>query len=196
MKRANRAERIWSFVRKNRRAVTLWGLLFIGIAIGVAVGCHNRFLPPDIPPVGSGFFGIVQSWASAVLLAVVLLGVHFVCGLSACGAPIILFTDAFWGMGIGMTMALYYAAGWSQMAYAALLWLPVRLLMSLFILMGCTEALRLSLRLGQQLVSSRAVGMTGEFKMYCLRFAVLMGSVLLVGVLDVILRCLSAGLFK
>ena len=55
--------------------------------------------------------GGMSGLLSSCLSPLILLGLLFLVGLSACGAPVILLVPLFYGLGLGMTEAYYYSTG-------------------------------------------------------------------------------------
>lgn len=201
MKRTNSFRR---FFIGNRRLLLFLALLLGGCLVGVLL--HNSFrqtLPESltallrVQTVSDGLRGGVACMASSCFQTFCLLAILFLSGLSACGAPITFAVPLFWGVGLGMTEAYYYACGGAGVLLVAVLVLPHSLLKAAALLMGCAESLRMSLLLSGQLLpkSAHCGGLWQDFRLYALRFAVLLIPLAVSGVLDVLMRVFVLPLF-
>lgn len=196
--------RLGEFAAQNRRLL-LFLLLFLGGTLSgslLFVSAHTVLagsLSPllSLHPIEGGFTGCMQLLSSSCFLPGVLLLVLFISGLSACGVPVAIVVPFFFGMGLGLTEAYYYAIGSGGVAFVALLILPHSLLAALALLMGCAESMRLSLLFSGQLLpgSAHCGGLWQDFKLYLARFVVCIGLVFLSGVVDVGLKLLFLSRF-
>ncbi len=192
------------FAGQNRRLL-LFLLLFLGGALAgslLFVSARELLAGSLAPlltlrPIEGGFAGCMQLLSSSCFLPGVLLLLLFVSGLSACGVPVAVAVPFFFGMGLGLTEAYYYAVGSGGVAFVALLLLPHSLLAALALLMGCAESMRLSLLFSGQLLpgSARCGGLWQDFKLYLARFVICVGLVFLSGVVDVGLKLLFLSRF-
>ena len=173
-----------AFLAENRRLLVFLVLFLCGVAGGclVFLAAHDMLtgdlaLILRVRPVEKGLAGA----AAALLL--------FLCGLSACGAPVTALVPLFFGLGVGLTEAYYYGIGGAGILFTALFVIPHNLLAAAALLMGCSESLRMTLLLsGQLLPSVHCGGLWQDFKLYCVRFAMFLGVMLASGVVDVTMR--------
>ncbi len=198
--RRNRTNRVGRFVTDNRRVLAFLLLPVLGCVLGMAVQRAGGSAAPwaawlSIQPPAGGFVGALSAWVSSCFHLLLLLSVVFVAGLSACGAPLGLVVPLFWGMGLGMTLANCYSAGFAGVAVAAVVLLPHSAMEGVALLMGASECLRMSLRFTVQLLprSAHCGGLWQDFRLYIVRFLLLLLLLLGAGALDVGMRLLCAG---
>ena len=188
------------FLTDNRRLFPFAGLFLGGVVIGVAVylSAHPDGTVADrllaLTPIGDGPQGWLAALWSSYFSTLLLLAALYLLGLWACGAPFVLLVPVFYGLGLGMTEAYYYAQGAGGVATAALQVMPAGLLTAAVLAMAGAESLRLSARLSRQLLP----GEEGErlwpmFRLYSLRYLLFVLAALLVSGVDVLLRSLSTG---
>ncbi|MBR2338677.1 MAG: stage II sporulation protein M [Clostridia bacterium] len=201
MKRTNLRIR---FFTDNRRLLLLLVFLFVG-CIGGVVLYHslkgelleraNTLLP--LRGITGGIRGGFSQLCSSCFQTLCLLAVLFIAGLSACGAPIAFTIPLFWGAGLGMTQAYYYASGGAGVLLTALLVLPHSLPEAAALLMGCAESLRMSMQITGQLLprGAHCGGLWQDFRLYSVRFLLLLPLLLAAGALDVGLRALFLRFF-
>ncbi len=194
MKRTNS---MWRFAAGNRRLLLMMALVLIGCVSGVAVyaswheqlpaGLHQLLVvtsvKADVSDVMAQFFAsCFQPMCLWLLL--------FFSGLSACGAPASFLVPVFWGLGMGLLQAHYYAQGMVGMLLAFLLIVPHSLLKAIALSIGSVQALQLSLQLAGQLLprGAHCGGLWQTFRLYCVRFLLLLPLLLAAAALDVGLR--------
>lgn len=187
-----RRREITRFFTDNRRLFPFVGLLLAGVVAGVAV--YPAVNPPDqlltLSPVGDGPAGWGQALWNGSFSTLSMLVALYLLGLWGCGAPFILAVPAFYGLGIGLTEAHYYARGPQGMLSVIALVLPVGLLTGALLTAAGVQSLRLSLRLSRQLLPGGEGGLWSAFRLYSLRFLLFLAAALAIGVLDVVLRAL------
>ncbi len=200
MKRTNLIRR---FFTQHRRLLLLLLLPLAGCVIGIL--CYSSLsavLPAEwvallpIKPIDGGIAGAFAGWFSSCFQPLCLLLLLFLSGLSACGAPLIIAVPIFWGIGLGMSEAYYTQSGIGGWLTLAAVLLPHAVMEAVALLMGCSEALRMTFLVTVQMLprSARCGGLWQDVRLYAVRFLLL--AVLLIGaaVLDVILRLLLGGI--
>lgn len=201
MKRTNS---VWRFAAGNRRLLLMLMLVLLGCMAGVALYASLREeLPPAVmqlltlQPITGGIGAAFSQLLSSCFQPVCLLIVLFLSGLSACGAPMVFIVPLFWGIGLGLTQAHYYAQGAVGILLSAVLILPPCILKSAALLIGCSQSLQLSLQLSGQLLprGAHCGGLWQDFRLYCFRVLLLLPLVLAGGALDVGLRVLLLRFF-
>ena len=194
MKRTTTRHRreIARFLADNRRLFPFVGLLLVGVVAGVTV--YPAVNPPEswlaLTPVGEGFAGWGQALWSSAFSTITMLTALYLLGLWGCGAPFILAVPLFYGLGLGLTEAHYYARGPQGVLTVALLLLPVSLLTGTLLTAAGVQSLRLSLRLSRQLLPGGEGNLWNSFRLYSLRFLLFLAGAVVVGLTDVLLRAL------
>ncbi|MBQ7038054.1 MAG: stage II sporulation protein M [Clostridia bacterium] len=200
MKRTNS---IGSFIKQNRRLLLLLLLPLIGCIGGMVLYSPlSASLPAEwlallpLTPVKGNFTSVLSQWLSSCFQPVCLLALLFFSGVSACGAPLVVLVPIFWGIGLGLSEAYYVQSGMSGWLVLAVVLLPSAIMELVALLMASSEALRLTLLMAVQFFprSARCGGLWQDFRLYCVRFLVLLALILGAGALDVILRLLLGGL--
>ena len=202
MKRTNS---IGSFVKQHRRLLLFLLLPLIGCVGGLVLYTPlSTALPTEwwsllpLTSVRGDVAGVFSQWFSSCFQSLCLLVLLFFSGISACGAPIIVLVPIFWGIGLGFSEAYYVQSGMSGWLILAVVLLPPAIMELVALLMACSESLRLTLLMAVQLLprSARCGGLWQDFRLYCLRFLMLLAFILGAGALDVILRLLLGGLLS
>lgn len=195
-KRTNRAGR---FLAENRRLLLFLLLPMGGSVCGMLL--YSLIRPAEwltlltieriTPSVSAVFSGLFESCFQPILL----LSLLFIAGLSACGAPLAVIIPVFWGLGLGLTQASYYASGWQGVLIVAAVMLPHSVMELVALLMAASESLRMSLQFTVLLLprSAHCGGLWQEFRLYGIRFLLLLLLLFGAGALDVILRLVFAG---
>lgn len=200
-----RTSTLAEFIAGNRRLLVFLSLFLLGVLGGAMVfavshGSLTRELSLmlDVPAVTEGFKGGISILYSSCFSTMVLLLILFLSGMSTCGAPLTALVPLFFGLGVGLTEAYYYGSGWEGLLFTAVLVVPHSLLAAAALIMGCSESLRLSLLLSEQLLPSAAHcgGLWQDFRLYCIRFLLFFALAFGAGVLDVCLRLLCASWFS
>lgn len=185
------------FLYVNRRLLIFMALLMVGVCAGIWVfaASYSQMAGElgvmlKLHPLSGGFAGGIAQLFSSCMSLLVMLAVLFLAGLSACGAPVSIVVPVFYGLGLGLTEAYYYAsAGTAGIGLVALLVLPHSLLAATALMLGCSESLRMSLLLTRQLLPGGALGgLWHDFQLYCLRFLLFVVIAFASGVVDVCLR--------
>lgn len=195
------------FCKDNRRLFPFVGLFLTGVALGVAVyvtAADRASAAWDsllrVSAVTGGFSAGMQALWSTLFSTVVLLTALYLLGLWACGAPFVLLVPLFYGLGLGLTEAHYYAMGMVGVAAVALVIVPAGLLTAAVLVMAGAESLRLSVTLSRQLLPSPVVassptrrperesGLWGTFRLYSLRFLLFLTAAVGVAMVEVLLR--------
>lgn len=200
MKRTNSIGR---FFLQNRRLLLFLLLPLIGCIGGMLLYAPLQVsLPAEwwallpLKPITGGLQGVFTQWFSSCFQPVCLLVLLFLAGISACGAPTVFLIPIFWGIGIGFSEAHYAQNGMSGWFVLAAVLLPSAVMELVALLMACSESLRMTLLTAVQLSprSARCGGLWQDFRLYCVRFLLLLILILGAGALDVILRLLLGGL--
>ncbi len=192
MKRTTTRHRreIARFLADNRRLFPFVGLLLAGVVAGVAV--YPAVNPPEswlaLTPVTGGVAGWGQALWNSSFSTITMLAVLYLLGLWGCGAPFILAVPVFYGLGLGLTEAHYYARGPHGVLAVAVLILPIGLLNGALLTAAGVQSLRLSLRLSRQLLPGGEGNLWAPFRLYSLRFLLFLAGAIGTGVVDVLLR--------
>ncbi len=198
--RRKRTNRVGRFLADNRRILCFLLLPIVGCICGMLLYSTVRSaswltlftverITPKFPAAFSALF-------ESCFQPIVLLTALFLAGLSACGAPFAVIIPLFWGLGLGMTQAGYYATGWGGVLTVSAVILPHAVMELVAILMAASESLRMSLRFTAVVLprTAHCGGLWQEFRLYCIRFAVLLFLLFGAGALDVILRLIFSSL--
>ena len=188
------------FLLSKKPLLLFIGVLFLGCLTGVLVfSLSQPLLYNDLGTIigtRAKDIGLSALFASS-FSTILLLAFQFLCGLSACGAPLIAVIPLFFGLGMGVTQAYYYTAGFRGLLAAALLVVPHLLLAGITLVFSSMEAIRMSLLFSRQLLPGGMMGgMWLEFKRYCVRFLVYLGMAFASGVIDIVFRLLFEPLFS
>ena len=186
-----------AFLSRNRRLFPMTGLFLLGVLCGVLVYVAAARPAAEwagllrVPTAMSGWGNVLTVWWGSVLSVVVLLGALFLLGLWPCGAPFILPVPLFYGLGLGLIEAYYYSLGGRGVAAVALVVMPHGLLCAAVLVTAAVESLRLSTRMSRQLLPGASCGgLWSAFRVYCLRFLLLLLATVFVGLLDILFRLL------
>ena len=196
MKRTNSFAR---FFVNNRRLLLFLLLPIVGSACGMMFYAPLQatlsekwwgLLSPTM--ISGGAQGVFLEWFSVCFEPFCLLLLLFLCGLSACGAPIVFLVPLFWGIGMGLKAGLCAQNGFGGWLVLAVIVLPSAVMELVALLMACSESLRMTLQMAVQVLphSARCGGLWQQFRLYCVRFLLLLLLVLGAGALDVLLRLL------
>lgn len=191
------------FFAANRQLLLFSFLFLLGTLLGIVVYTLTHTAIGDeletmltVRPVPSSFEAGMSALFSSCFSTVLLLALLYLCGLSACGAPLAVLIPVFFGLGLGMTEAYYYASGASGIAVAAVLIAPHYLIAAAALVLGSMESVRMSLLFSRQILPGASIGgLWGDFKLYSVRFLLFWGLAFLAGVVDVGMRLLFARLF-
>lgn len=198
MKRRS-TDKVRRFLADNYRTLLFLVLPLAGCLLGVLLyGAVRGSSWATLLPIGSvprTFGAICSAFWSSCFQPLLLLALLFVAGLSACGSPVALATPVFWGVGLGLTQAYYYAGGWAGVGVTAAVLLPHSVMEAVALLMGAAECFRMSICFATILLphSAHCGGLWQPFRLYVMRFLLL--TLLLFGAaaLDVGMRLLCAG---
>lgn len=186
-----------AFISSHRRMMLFLLLFLAGTCIGIwlflsAPALFSRQLAGllQLKPISGGLAGCIQEWTASCFSAFILVAALFLAGLSVCGVPVSLAVPFFFGLGIGLTEAYYYAGGKSGILLVALLVLPRTLLAVFALLIAASESMRMSMLLAGQVLPSggKEGGLWPDFKLYLARFVACVGIVILSGGAEVLLR--------
>ena len=197
--RRKRTNRVGRFFSENRRLRLFLLLPIVGCVCGMLV--YSLVQPAawlrlfTVERLSPGFSGAFSEWLQSCFQPMVLLTLLFLTGLSVCGAPFAILVPVFWGLGLGMTQASYYASGWQGMLIVAAVVLPHSVMELVALLMAASESLRMSLRFTGLLLprSAHCGGLWQEFRLYGIRFLLLLFLLFGAGALDVVMRLVFAG---
>ncbi len=199
------ARQTWGQFFAANRQLMLFTLLFLaGVLLGVVVYTLSHAVIGDelrtmleVRPRPDTFQTGMSALFASCFSTILLLALLFLCGLSACGAPVAVLVPVFFGLGLGMSEAYYSAQGAAGVAVTALLVVPHYLIAAAALVLGGMEAVRMSLLFSRQILPGASMGgLWGDFKLYCVRFLAFLGLAFLAGVVDVGMRLLFAGLFQ
>lgn len=185
------------FLAQNQRLLWLLGLFLIGALLGCLVfraACQPLaealapLLTPTLP--APGLSGLLRGIGTACFSTMTLLIVMFLAGLSVCGAPVALAVPLFFGIGLGVSEAYYFAQGAWGVGYVALLLLPPALPAAAALMMACAESMRLSFLLCRQVLPRQGScgGLWPHFRLYLARFLICAAILFVAGVLDATLQ--------
>ena len=97
-----------AFLAENRRLLVFLVLFLCGVAGGclVFLAAHDMLtgdlaLILRVRPVEKGLAGAAAALGSSCFSVFLLLALLFLCGLSACGAPVTALVPRFFGLGVG-----------------------------------------------------------------------------------------------
>lgn len=189
----------WAAFLAENRFLILFSFVFLaGAALGVVVYAFSGQAVAEelgiilsIKGAVRGFKGCVSALFSSCFPSFLLLALLFLCGLSACGAPLAAAVPLFFGMGLGLTEGYYGSLGIKGFLILALLVVPHYLIAAAALLFGAIESLRLSVLISRQLLPGGMMGgLWQDFKIYCLRFLAYTAVAFASGVADVCLRLL------
>lgn len=191
--------RIARFISDNRRLLLFLLLPLIGCVCGLLL--YGTVRNADwaglltIGRVPANVSGVFSQFWSSCFQPILLLALLFVSGLSACGIPAALVVPVFWGIGLGLTEAYYCATGFGGVAVVAAVLLPHSVMEAVALLMGASECFRMSVRFAASLLprSAHCGGLWQEFRLYAVRFLLLILLLLGAGALDVGMRLICAG---
>lgn len=186
-----------TFISSHRRMMLFLLLFLVGTFIGIwlflsAPTLFSRQLTGllQLKPISGGLAGCIQEWTASCFSAFILLAALFLAGLSVCGVPVSVMVPFFFGLGIGLTEAYYYAGGKSGILLVALLVLPRTLIAVFALLIAASESMRMSLLLAGQVLPAggKDGGLWQDFKLYLARFVACVGIVILSGGAEVLLK--------
>ena len=188
---------LWRFLVRNQRLLGLLLLFLIGVQAGCLVfraAAHplatalDGLLSPSA--TATGFAGVMQQMLTATAPNLLLLLLLFFLGFSACGALPALMVPIFFGMGLGLSEAYYFAQGGWGVGFVALLVLPATMVATVALLIAAAEATRLSACIGRQLLPHQSIGggLWPDLKLYLARFLLCAGLLFAAGALDTVLR--------
>ncbi len=199
MKRTNS---LGKFFTQNRRLLLFLFLPLLGCVCGMVlytplqkvISAEWWALLP-LTKINGGVQGVFSAWFSACFQPVCLLLLLFVSGLSVCGAPLVFAVPLFWGIGLGFSEFYYAQSGSNGWFVLMAILLPSSVMELVALLMACSEALRMTLLMVVQMFphSARCGGLWQDFRLYCVRFLLLLVLILGAGALDVVLRLLLGG---
>jgi len=192
--------------RNQRCFVLLTSLFIIGFLTGVlTVRTYKGAFPDYISNLFNNYFELrsqqpffttcFNSFSSDIFL---FLGT-FISGLCIIGLPAVLFVLVFKGLGLGLvTGYLFSCFGYKGMAYSALLIIPVNLISCIALIFLSVGAFRFSSKLFALVKKNgtRMLDFQGEFKLYCLRFGVLLLILFLSALVDATLSKAFIGFFE
>ncbi len=187
-----------AFITDNRRLFPFAGLFFIGVLCGVLayLTAGNTDWTPllHMTPIAIGWQGIAGALWDALFSTIFLLAGLFLLGLWPCGAPFILMTPLFYGLGLGLTEAYYFSLGGRGVLATLAVVMPRGLLTAAVLTMAGVESLRLSAKLARQLLpDASGGGLWAAFRLYQLRFLLFLLAAVAVGISEILLRMLCAG---
>lgn len=186
----------FSFYRANRLFLLLMAAAFAGLTAGTLAfekmpqevisalsAARQNYL--DLRTYGQAGEIILSSILSASLL----LGAEFLLGFCAIAQPAEFFAVFFKGLGIGVSVTqIYYSMGTEGIKAVIILILPGAMLSTFSLVLGAKEAVRLSNTYATlSLTSENRLGIREEIRMYCIRFMVLEGALIVSAVLDVLM---------
>ncbi len=198
MKRTNSLKRFFTY---NRRLLLFLLLPLCGCICGLFLYSPLKSVSADwlslltFGTIEHTVSSVFSTWLSACFQSFCLLALLFICGLSVCGAPCALLLPIFWGVGLGLHQAHYAQSGANGWLILLAVVLPAAAIEMVAILMASSESLHMSALLATQLLprSSRCGGLWEVFKLYCMRFLVLLIPLGLAGAWEVILRLILGG---
>lgn len=180
------------FLTDNRRLFPFAGLFLLGVAVGVAVYLAAPALPEGLLNLSATDPAAV-GWGTALwnslFSPLLMLAALYLLGLWGCGAPFILAVPLFHGLGLGLTEAHLYRTDPHGIATVATLVMPIGLLTAAVLTTAGAESLRLSVRLSRQLLPGGGDSdLPACFRLYSLRFLILLGAAATVALLEVLLH--------
>ncbi len=173
--------------RKQRAILALFGVVLLGAALGIGMLLWQY---PGIPTKWAGMLGMffqtadglfplfVEASGSALLFLLLL----YLVGFSAVGQPFAMFLLGCYGICMGGAFQIQCSSGHVLLRSIALLFYFVPL--SVLMVVGTRESIRFSRLFSVYSFRDEwADNMTHRFRMYCVRFLVLVGFLLLLALL-------------
>lgn len=218
---ARRASDMGPFLYRNRLLLLLFMLLLLGELIGSFMMRGTELSASGtLPFLTQGFLAargeqsLLETFTSSLSSSALLMLPAFLLGFCAIAQPVIVFLPLFRGLGLGLSMAYLYAAyGWRGVFACLVLILPNAVLSSLAILMACREALRMSALFlscafgtgsppadpeGEPVPypAGGRVDMRLAFRLYLVKFALLLGVAVAASLVDSVFTFLFAGMLS
>ncbi len=189
-------------LKKNKLTVTMAALFFVGMTYGsIIVGFGDEKLLHTLAFMTKGYMAgrVEQSLAETFLNSLYTSGAFvlllFLLGFSAISIPAILFLPLFKGLGLGLSVGyLYITYGVKGVAFTAAVILPAALLSTFAIILAGREAFRLSVLFLSSFIPRLSGTITPRtVKLYCAKFLVLAGIVLISAIIDCAVTFLFSG---
>lgn len=189
-------------LKKNKLTVTMAALFFVGMTYGsIIVGFGDEKLLHTLAFMTKGYMAgrVEQSLAETFLNSLYTSGAFvlllFLLGFSAISIPAILFLPLFKGLGLGLSVGyLYITYGVKGVAFTAAVILPAALLSTFAIILAGREAFRLSVLFLSSFIPRLSGTITPRtVKLYCAKFLVLAGIVLISVIIDCAVTFLFSG---
>ena len=186
------------FINNNKRLILYLTFLLVGTFFGIFIYISSKsYLQQElskmvvIRALTGGLQEVLSTLLSSCLSVLVLLLILFMFGLSVYAAPVTFFVPVFFGLGLGMTEAFYYAMGTHGILTTLVLVIPRNLIAATALIMACSESLRFSLLLSNQILpTGERKELWNDFKLYCTRFLLFLGISLASGAVDICCRLL------
>lgn len=185
-------------VGKYKRILLPLVLFLLGFICGCVLFCHygasessflGQLLALESPQ--AGIRGLLSAIYNSCFLPILLLGVLFFCGLSACGIPFIWMVPLFFGLGLGISESYYYSTGWHGVVLTLIVVLPAAVIKAAGLLFGVVESMRMSLLIGGVLMQKNTVyGLYRDLRLFLLRFGLFVLLIIAGGIVDALLRML------
>lgn len=183
-------------VKNNRRLIFLTVIFICGLLLGAsAIKNKDAALTEDLKSLIESFCRVrTQSSLPVNFFSIfgtecIFLIPAMLLGVCAVGEPFLWLLPLAKGLGLGMIAAyLYSAHSLNGMLYFAIILLPPSVFSTAALLLGCKESILMTHDINHVLLGKREKsGDTGFFKLYILRYVVLLMSVLLASGLGALL---------
>ncbi len=190
---ARSVENMAASMKKNKITVLVSVLFFAGMLYGaLLIGFGEKGFLDSLGFMTKGYADgrtgqtVLTTFFNSFVSAGTFILLLFLLGFSAISAPLILFLPFFRGLGLGASIGyLYTAYGLKGVAFCAAIILPAALFSTFAVILAGREALKLSFLF----LSAFIPKMKGEIspravKLYCVKFLVLMGIILISALID------------
>lgn len=193
---------ISEFMKKNKLTAVMTALFFAGMAYGaLVVGFGDDKMLHSLSFMTKGYMNsrVEQSMAVTFLHSLCSSGCFvlalFLLGFSSVSIPAIVILPFFKGLGLGTSLGyLYITYALKGIAFSAAIILPAAIFSTFAIILASREAFKLSLLFLATFVPRLPGGLSPRvIKLYCAKFLVLSGIMLIAAVIDSTVTFLFSG---
>ncbi|WP_270739198.1 stage II sporulation protein M [Massilioclostridium coli] len=178
-------------------------LFIIGMIYGaVLAGTSSEEMLNKLSFLTQGFMdqraeqSLVYTFLNSLGSTASLLLTLFLLGFCAIGQPFAGFVPIFRGLGLGLSMGSFYLQdGIKGVLFCLLLLLPPAAISTFALILGTRESIKFSNLFFSVLLPDKNLETKGMLKLYCTKFGVLFGILLVSALIDCICTFLFAGFF-